>query len=120
MAHLIADNILMLLRRHKGVMGLDRLGVRAAALPVVHGPGRGEGPSHEADMGIVVVEGLVDMAAAELEVHVLALGENHDEELEWEALQDRDASRRLGLNRLLLWLCDFFVCVSGTGWGPRG
>lgn len=55
---------------------------------MILGPGRGKGPGHEADMGVVGVEGLVDVAAAELEVHVLALSENLDEDLERETLQD--------------------------------
>ena len=60
----------------------------AVGTPVVSGPGGSESLSHKTNVGVVVVEGRVKVAAAEQKVHVLAFRENHDKKLDREPLQD--------------------------------
>lgn len=54
-------------------------------------PGWSEGPSHKSDLGVFIVEGLVNLAVAVHEIHVLALRKNHNEDLDWKPFKNGDA-----------------------------
>lgn len=114
--HLAPNNVETPPIRNRGVTRVDLL---AATPPKVDGPGWGKSPGHKANVRVVVVEGGMDVAVAVLEVHVLALCENHDEELDREALEDRLAPGGLCLSSLLLFRRNNSR-VRAAGGGRRG
>ena len=115
--YLAADNILVFFLRH-GRIGAD-IHEPQAAFSVEHRPGGGESSGHKADVGVVVVECLVNIAAAEQEVHVLALGIHHNQELDREALQNGQTLGSIRLGRFLFSRHYFFARASRCGSGLR-